>query len=81
MHALVKMNRTLQIQGEIPVSRMCVTCRYFQPHVHADRAQPHHGAFVDQPFGDRQLCLECADHDAASAANAQATWDRFLETG
>lgn len=63
--SLVKMIRLLQEQGEIPVSRMCVTCRFFQPNVHPSRDKPHHCAFVDAPFGDRHLRLECADHDPA----------------
>ncbi|MBC8120266.1 MAG: winged helix-turn-helix transcriptional regulator, partial [Gemmatimonadaceae bacterium] len=42
LRALVKMIRGLQQRGQIPVSRMCTTCRYFQPGVHADPRAPHH---------------------------------------
>jgi hypothetical protein len=77
LRGLVKMIRTLQERGEIPVSRMCVTCRYFRPHVHADPSPPHHCAFVDAPFGNRQLRLECADHEPAPVEQAQRAWERF----
>jgi DNA-binding MarR family transcriptional regulator len=60
--------RELQERGEIPVQRMCVTCRYFRPHVHAEADRPHHCAFVDAPFGDRALRLDCADHEPEEEA-------------
>jgi DNA-binding MarR family transcriptional regulator len=60
--------RELQERGEIPVQRMCVTCRYFRPHVHPDPDRPHHCAFVDAPFGDRALRLDCADHEPEEEA-------------
>jgi DNA-binding MarR family transcriptional regulator len=60
--------RELQERGEIPVQRMCVTCRYFRPHVHPDPRRPHHCAFVDAPFGDRALRLDCADHEPKEEA-------------
>jgi DNA-binding MarR family transcriptional regulator len=81
LRGLVKMIHTLQERGEVPVSRMCVTCRYFRPRVHADPARPHHCAFVDAPFGDRSLRLDCADHEAAPEEEAEVAWSRFLETG
>jgi hypothetical protein len=77
LRGLVKMIRTLQERGEIPVSRMCVTCRYFRPNVHPDLSTPHHCAFVDAPFGDRQLRLECADHEPAPVEQAERAWARF----
>jgi DNA-binding MarR family transcriptional regulator len=75
---LVKMIRTLQDRGQIPVSKMCVTCRYFRPNEHAGEALPHHCAFVDAPLGARHLRLECPDHDAAAEADRAALWDRFV---
>jgi DNA-binding MarR family transcriptional regulator len=63
LRALTKMILELQGRGEIRVARMCATCRFFRPNVYADAVQPHHCAFVDAPFGDRELRLDCADHD------------------
>jgi DNA-binding MarR family transcriptional regulator len=63
--ALVKMIRSLQDQGRIPVARMCVNCRFFEPNRWADPQRPHHCNFVDAPFGPRDLRLDCADFQPA----------------
>lgn len=44
--------RSFLEQGRIPVARMCASCGFFHPHVHADPERPHHCAFVDAPFGE-----------------------------
>ena len=77
MVALVKMIRTLQVAGEIPVARLCVDCAHFRPRVHADPLRPHHCAFVDAAFGDAALRLDCADHTRVSEADASIAWRRF----
>jgi len=69
--ALVKLIHALQLQGEIPVARMCVSCEHFRPHAHPDGDQPHHCEFFNTPFGDRALRLDCPEYVAASAARAQ----------
>jgi DNA-binding MarR family transcriptional regulator len=76
---LVKMIRSLQVQGRIPVARMCVGCRFFRPYAHASPSAPHHCAFVDAPFGDAELRLDCADHQPAPPDAAEAVWQRFLQ--
>jgi hypothetical protein len=50
-----------QRSGQIPISRMCVTCRFFDPYVHAGTGLPHHCHLVDAPFGNRQLRLRCPE--------------------
>jgi DNA-binding MarR family transcriptional regulator len=77
LRALVTMIRTLQERGRIPVARMCVSCRFFQPFRHVDPARPHHCAFVDAPFGDGELRLDCPDHAAAPPEQAAHTWHAF----
>ncbi|MGZ9719350.1 MarR family winged helix-turn-helix transcriptional regulator [Rhizobium miluonense] len=74
---LVKMIRQLQEAGEIPVQRMCVTCRYFAPFMHADAARPHHCHFVNAPFGQRELRVDCRDHQQADPTSRAATWETF----
>ncbi len=64
--ALIKMVRSLQEQGRIPVARMCVNCSYFIPNRYSDPRRPHHCAFVNAPFGARELRLDCPDFDAAA---------------
>lgn len=63
---LTKMIRKLQASGQIPIAKMCVTCRFFQPNLYPGTDQPHHCDFVDAPFGDRDLRLECQDQVAVS---------------
>jgi DNA-binding MarR family transcriptional regulator len=77
LRALVAMIRTLQEKGRIPVARMCVSCRFFQPFRHDNPARPHHCAFVDAPFGDGELRLDCPDHSTAPADQAAHTWEVF----
>lgn len=67
LRALLGMIRALQSRGEIPTSRMCLTCRFFRPAFHDDPRRPHHCAFVDAPFGDSDLRVACADHETAVA--------------
>lgn len=54
----------LQQQGSIPVTQMCLSCRFFEGHRHPGTENPHHCWFVDAPFGYRQLRLHCPDHIA-----------------
>ena len=77
LRTLVTMIRTLQDKGRIPVARMCVSCRFFQPFRHPDPVRPHHCAFVDAPFGDGQLRLDCPDHAAAPPEQAAHAWHTF----
>lgn len=69
--------RHLQETGAIQPQRLCVTCRHFRPHAHADAERPHHCEFVNAAFGDVSLRLDCGEHDAAPAEEAAVTWRRF----
>jgi DNA-binding MarR family transcriptional regulator len=77
LRALVKVIRALQEAGQISPSRMCVTCLYFRPRVHADPLRPHHCAFVDAAFGDRDLRVDCPDHAPAPDREASRAWKTF----
>lgn len=79
--ALTKMIHTLQREGRIPVSRMCASCRFFRPHAHEGSPQPHHCDYVDAPFGNVQLRLDCAEFEAADEARQDDAWNRFLHPG
>lgn len=67
LRLIVKLIQGLQVRGEIPPQQLCVTCRYFREGVHDDPVRPHHCAFVDAPFGDSQLRLDCGDHEPVEA--------------
>ncbi|MCU0227503.1 MAG: MarR family winged helix-turn-helix transcriptional regulator [Bryobacterales bacterium] len=79
--ALIKMVRELQQEGRIPTARMCSHCLYFRPHVYAESQQPHHCDFVDAPFGNAELRLDCSDFEAADTHRQHAVWQEFLRFG
>jgi DNA-binding MarR family transcriptional regulator len=74
--ALVKMIRSLQEAGQIPLNRMCVTCTHFRPHLH-EGPMPHHCAFVDAPMGAGHLRLDCPEHVEAPEEQRASAWKRF----
>jgi len=78
LKAVIKMIRSLQDSGHVPVQRMCVSCRYFQPHVRAGDA-PHHCAFVDAPLADQHLRVDCAEHELGAEAEQAQVWRRFVQ--
>lgn len=73
----VKMIRHLQEKNAIPVQRMCVSCKHFAPFVHADGEHPHHCHFVNASFGQRDLRVDCRDHEQADPSFRAATWEAF----
>lgn len=77
LRGLIKMIRKLQEAGQIPIAKMCVSCRFFQPNRYPNGDHPHHCDFVDAPFGDRNLHLECPDQMAASEELADRNWMQY----
>ncbi len=78
LKTLIKLIRSLQLRHAIPPQRLCVSCKYFRPNVHPEAEAPHHCAFVDAPFGDRALRLDCAEHEHAGAHEMARNWDSFM---
>jgi len=56
----------MQRAGQIPVTKMCITCRFFEPYAHAGDDLPHHCHLVGAPFGPRQLRLRCPEQQPNS---------------
>ncbi len=77
---VMKMIRSLQEHGLIPLGGMCVTCTHFRPNVRPG-ATPHHCAFVDAPLAAEQLRVDCPDHLLADDTKRQALWEQFLRPG
>jgi len=73
---VVKMIRSLQEQGLVPLSGMCVTCTHFRPNVR-DGASPHHCAFVDAPLANEQLRLDCPEHELVPESARARLWEQF----
>ena len=80
LKTIVKLIRALQLDGEIPIARMCVSCQHFKPNAHTDADQPHHCNFLNAPFGDRALRIDCQDYIAAPPAQAQEASTVFRQT-
>jgi DNA-binding MarR family transcriptional regulator len=79
--AQIAVIRQLQLAGAIPVQRMCVSCSHFRPRAHPGEAKPHHCAFVNAAFGDRDLRLDCGDHEPAEPSRQAATWRALTDDG
>jgi DNA-binding MarR family transcriptional regulator len=73
--SLVKLIRALQLQGEIPVARMCVSCEHFHPHAYAGTDQPHHCDFYNVAFGDQAFRLDCPEYVEVSAEGPSSNVD------
>ena len=58
--------RRLQQQGQIPVVKMCLTCRFFDGYAHPGTADPHHCRLVDAAFGHQLLRLRCPEQEPAA---------------
>nr|WP_240940376.1 MarR family winged helix-turn-helix transcriptional regulator [Planosporangium flavigriseum] len=54
-----------QRRGQIPITKMCVTCRHFEPYAHPGTPEPHHCHLVDTPLGYRELRLRGPQHSPA----------------
>lgn len=72
LSTLVKLIHALQLQGEIAVARMCVSCEHFRPQAHPDSEQPHHCDFYKTAFGDQAFRLDCPEYVEASSAESSA---------
>ncbi|MBX3273794.1 MAG: winged helix-turn-helix transcriptional regulator [Sandaracinaceae bacterium] len=77
LRSIVKLIRRLQLRGEID-ARTCAGCAYFRPYAHPRSAAPHHCAFVDAPFGDAALRVDCPDFVEAPEGIANEIRTRFL---
>jgi hypothetical protein len=75
LSSLVKLIRALQLQGEIPVARMCISCEHFRPHAYAESDQPHHCDFYHTAFGDQAFRLDCPEYVEGPAEDPRNTTD------
>ncbi len=80
LRGLIKIIYKLQEQQQISVARMCVNCQFFRPHVYSDSNRPHHCNFVNAPFGDRELQIDCPDQIAADLNMTQQNWELFSQS-
>lgn len=79
LRAVLSIVRSLIERGAVQESRMCPSCTYFRPHVHAGAHRPHHCALADLPFGDTALRLDCPEHSLAEPNFVNTNWKRFTK--
>ncbi|EXI99813.1 MarR family transcriptional regulator [Burkholderia pseudomallei MSHR6137] len=76
--ALLKTLRELQVNGDIPPHRMCVTCKHFQPGK-AARKPTYRCSLLDLTMTDSDLRLDCAVHEEADVLTQKKTWKLFAQ--
>jgi DNA-binding MarR family transcriptional regulator len=77
---LLKMIRQLQVQGDIPPHRMCVTCSHFEPSKNPKRSA-HRCKLLELSFADTDLRLDCSVHEEADAVTQKRVWKIFAQQG
>jgi len=65
---LIKLTKFFQDKGLVSVARLCANCRYFHPNRYPGTEKPHHCGFVDGPFGEPELQVDCSEHRVFPAA-------------
>lgn len=70
--------KALQVNGDIPPHRMCVTCKHFQPGK-AARKPTYRCSLLDLTMTDSDLRLDCAVHEEADVLTQKKTWKLFAQ--
>lgn len=70
--ALVRAVVTLQRGGDIPLQRMCLSCKSFEPDRHDDPDKPHHCRFLNAAIGPAGLMIDCPDHQLVDTRDGLA---------
>ncbi len=78
LRTLVKLIKSIQDRGEIPVARMCVTCAHFRPYVNQDSERPYHCELIGEDFGDRLIRVDCNEHEPAPPEQREQQWQAFI---
>lgn len=63
---LLHLLRSLERQGLISTTRMCLSCRYFEPGGGKD-GRPHYCGLLEASIGNAELRVDCPEHETASA--------------
>lgn len=63
--SLMHLIAAFEKDGLISTTHMCAACAYFRPNAHPNTSKPHHCAYIDKPFGDAELRIDCPDFQEA----------------
>ena len=76
--SLIKMIRQMQMGGEMPLHRMCVSCTHFEPSSKPKKT-PHHCALLSLSLADTDLRLDCSVHEEANLSTQKKIWKIFSQ--
>lgn len=68
---LLRLIGEFQASGDLPALRMCLTCKYFEPHRHPNNDAPHHCHLVGQPLPVAFMRVDCSEHEETSVLEQQ----------
>lgn len=71
--------REAQQKGLATGSRTCLGCQFFRPGAGDQPGKPHFCALVQQPFGDSELRVDCAEQQPADQQYAEESVLRFRQ--
>lgn len=78
LRGIVWLIHELEVQGLLPVARLCVSCENFQPNVHPGTTRSHHCTFIDAPVGDGDVRVDCPAHRMADGVRRAGAWNQFF---
>lgn len=75
---LVKLISTMEIRGDMPQQRMCLTCEHFET---AARGKgTYHCNHFNTTFDDSRLALDCNAHEEADIATRNKVWKLYSKS-
>lgn len=79
LRGIIKIIKGLQDTGGIPVTRMCVNCKYFKVNVNEDEKKPHQCGFVNGAIGIKDIQIDCNYHVPTTREDLDVAWNAVLE--
>lgn len=77
LRVMVKLLHNLEINGRIPLVRMCPTCVYFRPG-DQETGRAHYCTLLNSSIGDLDLRLDCSEQQPDSPEKRAANFHAFL---
>ena len=74
--SLLRLLLAFERRGAIAPTRMCLTCRHFEPDG-GRGAKPHFCRLLEAPIGKADWRVDCLEHESASESRCRETFDRF----
>ena len=75
---VIKLIHGLEERGALPMSRMCVRCRSFDPFRNLGSHTPHHCHRAGTPLAESQLRIDCEIFGAGDASAQSEIWRKFI---